>query len=40
LLPAYFYRRDFDPRATAAITLEEVLGAVLERLTSSLPALR
>jgi ADP-heptose:LPS heptosyltransferase len=40
LLPAYFYRRDFDPRATTAIRVEEVLGAVLERLTLSLPALR
>lgn len=40
LLPAYFYRRDFDPRATTAIRVEEVLEAVLERLTLSLPALR
>ena len=40
LLPAYFYRRDFDPQATTAIRIDEVLEAVLERLTFSLPAVR
>jgi ADP-heptose:LPS heptosyltransferase len=40
LLAEYFYRRDFDPRATTAIGLEEALGSVLERLTFSLPALK
>jgi ADP-heptose:LPS heptosyltransferase len=29
LLEEFFYRRNFDPRATTAITLEEVLRAVL-----------
>ena len=32
LLEEHFYRRHFDPRATSAITLEQVLSAVMERL--------
>ena len=32
LLPEFFYRRDFDPRATAAISLDEVLEATLNSL--------
>src|SRR6185503_12544847 len=30
LLEQFFYKRDYDPRATTAITLEQVLNAVLE----------
>jgi ADP-heptose:LPS heptosyltransferase len=32
LLEEFFYRRDFDPRATTAISLDEVLDATLEKL--------
>ena len=32
LLEEHFYRRDFDPQATSAIALEEVLSAVMDRL--------
>jgi heptosyltransferase-2 len=32
LLEEFFYRRDFDPRATTAISLNEVLDATLEKL--------
>jgi hypothetical protein len=32
LLGEHFYSRKFDPRATTAITLDEVLSAVLARL--------
>jgi hypothetical protein len=32
LLAEFFYRRDFDPRATTAIHLDEVLEATLDRL--------
>ena len=32
LLAEYFYRRDFDRRATMAIGVEEVLGAVVKQL--------
>jgi len=38
LLQEFFYRRNFDPRATAAVTLEEVLGAVLAQTEASLSA--
>jgi heptosyltransferase II len=32
LLGEFFYRRDFDPRATTAISLSEVLDSTLEKL--------
>jgi hypothetical protein len=32
LLAEFFYRRDFDPRATTAIHLSEVLDATLDKL--------
>jgi len=35
LLSQYFYRRDFDSRATTAIGVEEVFGAVLSQLSGS-----
>ena len=35
LLEEFFYKRDFDPRATTAITLEEVLAAVTRQLGAS-----
>jgi heptosyltransferase-2 len=35
LLEEFFYQRHFDPRATTAIKLEEVLGAVLAELQTS-----
>jgi hypothetical protein len=34
-LDEFFYKRNFDPRATTAISLEEVLRAVLEQLEKS-----
>jgi hypothetical protein len=36
LLEEFFYKRDFDRRAIAAISLEEVLEAVTGQLTSEL----
>jgi heptosyltransferase-2 len=39
LLAEFFYKRDFDPRATRAISLEQVLSAVLGELQASKPAL-
>jgi Glycosyltransferase family 9 (heptosyltransferase) len=35
LLAEYFYRRDFDPRATTAIGLAEVLEATMDKLQMS-----
>jgi ADP-heptose:LPS heptosyltransferase len=35
LLEEFFYRRNFDPRATTAISLEEVLKAVLAQVDRS-----
>ena len=32
LLGEFFYRRDFDSRATTAITFDEVLAAVMKQL--------
>jgi heptosyltransferase II len=32
LLPAFFYKRDFDARATSAIPLDEVRCAVLKQV--------
>jgi hypothetical protein len=39
LLGEFFYQRGFDPRATTAISLSEVLAATLERLSPTSPAL-
>jgi heptosyltransferase II len=38
LLEEFFYQRNFDPRATTAISLEEVLRAVLAQVEASLAA--
>jgi heptosyltransferase II len=35
LLGEFFYKRDFDPRATTAIGMNEVLGAVLDQVKAS-----
>lgn len=35
LLGEFFYKRGFDPRATSAISSEEVYGVTLERLTKA-----
>jgi heptosyltransferase II len=35
LLPEFFYRRDFDRRATTAITLNEVYGATIRQLSAA-----
>lgn len=40
LLEEFFYKRDFDRRATTAITLEEVLDAVMENIMQSTQARR
>ena len=32
LLEEFFYKRSFDPRATTAVGLEEVFGAVLDQV--------
>jgi hypothetical protein len=32
LLGEFFYKRNFDPRATTAISLDEVFAATLEQL--------
>jgi hypothetical protein len=34
LLEQYFYKRDFDPRATAAVTVDEVVSTVMGRFAS------
>lgn len=39
LIGDYFYKRDFDPRATTAISLNEVLAATHEQLRASAPSL-
>lgn len=39
LLDQFFYKRDFDKRATTAITLDEVFGAVMKELKAGIPAL-
>jgi hypothetical protein len=33
LLEQFFYKRDFDKRATTAISIEEVFAATMEKLT-------
>jgi hypothetical protein len=38
LLEEFFYRRNFDPRATTAISLEEALQAVLAQIEAGLAA--
>jgi heptosyltransferase II len=38
LLPEFFYRRDFDRRATTAISLNEVYGATMRQLTPAVSA--
>ena len=35
LLEEYFYKRGWDERATTAISVEEVVGAVMEQLQLS-----
>jgi heptosyltransferase-2 len=39
LLEEFFYKRNFDRRATTAISLEQVFGAVMANLSASGPAL-
>jgi heptosyltransferase-2 len=39
LLGEFFYQRHFDPRATTAISLEEVLGAVLKEVRDPVAAI-
>jgi hypothetical protein len=38
LLEEFFYKRGYDPRATTAITLDEVLNAVMTQLEAAIPA--
>src|SRR5205823_13281941 len=38
LLEEFFYKRGYDEPATAAITVDEVFDAVIERLDSSAPS--
>ena len=37
LLAEFFYQRSFDPRATTAISLDEVFGEVMNQLDASAP---
>jgi len=39
LLEEFFYKRDFDPRATTSITVEQVLREVVKKLGARKPAL-
>jgi hypothetical protein len=38
LLEEFFYKRGYDPRATTAITLDEVLSAVMTQFEAAVPA--
>jgi hypothetical protein len=40
LLAQFFYQRNYDPRATAAVTLDEVLKSVRSQLEAPVPASR
>jgi hypothetical protein len=37
LLEEFFYKRDYDRRATTAITVKEVLSAVMTQLEAAAP---